>query len=113
MTQDQVNAVFATFIENKKSIENIFKKFESFEESSFEWIKRSYLSQEMQAALRQVDGQSFPSLKRLHAAQGSPAMPTPATVATRINAAEAQLAGLPSGSFVDLRALSATACPRR
>ena len=60
---------------------------------------------DMQAALRQVDGQSFPSVKRLHTAHGSPGMPAPATVATRINAAETQLAALPSGSFVDLRAL--------
>ena len=60
---------------------------------------------EMQASLRAVDGQSFPSVQRLHAAYGSAAMPAPATVAARILAAEAQLAALPSGSFVDLRSL--------
>jgi benzil reductase ((S)-benzoin forming) len=60
---------------------------------------------EMQASLRAVDGRNFPSVQRLHAAYGSAAMPAPATVAASIVAAEAQLAVLPSGSFVDLRAL--------
>lgn len=60
---------------------------------------------DMQAALRQVDGQSFPSVRRLRVAHGSDAMPAPATVATRIAAAEDQLAALPSGRFVDLRTL--------
>jgi benzil reductase ((S)-benzoin forming) len=60
---------------------------------------------DMQAALRQVDGQSFPSVKRLHAAYGSAAMPGPATVAAQIDAVEQQLAAISSGSFVDLRNL--------
>lgn len=60
---------------------------------------------DMQAALRQVDADCFPSVKRLHAAQGSAAMPAPAAVAARIAAAEGQLAVLPSGSFVDLRTM--------
>ena len=60
---------------------------------------------DMQAALRQVNGQTFPSVKRLHAAHGSVAMPAPTIVAARIVAADEQLAALASGSFVDLRTL--------
>ena len=60
---------------------------------------------DMQASLREVDAQCFASVKRLHAAHGSAAMPRPATVAARIEAADAQLSVLPSGSFVDLRSL--------
>ena len=60
---------------------------------------------DMQAALREVDAARFPSVKRLHTAHGSAAMPDADTVAARIIAAETPLAALASGSFVDLRQL--------
>lgn len=60
---------------------------------------------DMQAALREVDATRFPSLKRLHTAHRSAAMPDADTVAARIFAAETRLATLASGSFVDLRKL--------
>ncbi len=60
---------------------------------------------DMQAALREVDAERFPSVRRLHAAHGSAAMPDADTIAARINAAEPRLATLASGSFVDLRKL--------
>ncbi len=60
---------------------------------------------DMQAALRVVDAKRFPSIRRLHAAHGSADMPNADTVAARIDAVEATLAALPSGSFIDLRKL--------
>ena len=60
---------------------------------------------DMQASLREVDAARFPSVKRLHAAHGSAAMPDADTLAARIAAAETRLAALTSGSFVDLRKL--------
>ena len=58
---------------------------------------------DMQGALREVDAVRYPSMKRLHDAQGTDAMPDADTVAARIEAALPQLATLASGSFVDLR----------
>lgn len=60
---------------------------------------------DMQAALREVNAEDFPSLRRLHAAHGSAEMPAAETVAARIEAAAPRLRALPSGSFVDLRKL--------
>ena len=60
---------------------------------------------DMQARLREADAQRFPSLQRLHAAHGSADLPAADTVAARIEAAEAKLAALASGSFIDLRSL--------
>ena len=59
----------------------------------------------MQAHLREVDAARFPSVARLHDAHGSADMPSAALVAARIEAAEATLANLSSGSFIDLRKL--------
>ena len=59
----------------------------------------------MQASLREVDAERFPSIKRLHLARGSTDMPSAATVAARIEQAREVLRKLPSGSFADLRKL--------
>lgn len=60
---------------------------------------------DMQARLRAVDPRVFPSVERLHRAQGSADMPDADTVATRILAHWHELRARPSGSFVDLRRL--------
>jgi benzil reductase ((S)-benzoin forming) len=63
----------------------------------------------MQATIRDSSARDFPSLARLHAAHGSDAMPNAELVAARIVAMAGALKQLPSGGFVDLRALSADA----
>lgn len=60
---------------------------------------------DMQAELRAVDAQAFPSVRRLHEAAGSSAMPPPATAAARIIDCLEALRGRPSGQFVDMREL--------
>lgn len=49
------------------------------------------------------DSQSFPALKRLQAARGSDAMPTPLVAAEQIVSVLPELVTRPSGSFVDIR----------
>ncbi|MEQ8659487.1 MAG: SDR family NAD(P)-dependent oxidoreductase [Gammaproteobacteria bacterium] len=58
----------------------------------------------MQDELAASSAAEFPSLARLHAARGTPRMPTPARVAAHIAAIVPLLTDHPSGSFVDVRA---------
>ncbi len=48
----------------------------------------------------------FPSLQRLLAARGTPAMPSPQALAPRLLEAMDRARGMPTGSFVDLRDLT-------
>lgn len=57
----------------------------------------------MQDQIAAKDATTFPSLARLQAARGTPAMPTPDIVARRIVDALPRLREMPSGAFVDLR----------
>ncbi len=57
----------------------------------------------MQDALRAQSAAKFPSLQRLHEAQGTPAMPTPEVAARRLLDLLPRLPEHPSGSFVDVR----------
>jgi len=60
---------------------------------------------DMQAQLRNQSAREFPSLKRLHEAAGSAAMPSADIAAARIVSCLAQLTDHPSGQFLDLRDL--------
>ena len=57
----------------------------------------------MQVTLREKDPKQFPSLERLHGAQGTDAMPEPRVAAEKIAAFVPHLTSKPSGAFVDIR----------
>jgi NAD(P)-dependent dehydrogenase (short-subunit alcohol dehydrogenase family) len=78
---------------------------QEFPQTKFYSVAPGLVDTHMQEQIREVDSDEFPSVKRLHQAQGTESMPTPEQFAPLFIQKLPQVLKKSSGEFVDLRKL--------